>query len=62
MRAEQTVSEMVVEALARQAEALPEREGWPFKDAYAEVLDIPAGRLLAVLADGQHRRERAAEG
>ena len=61
MRAEQTVSEMVVEALAHQAEALSTREGRPFNDAFAEVLDTPAGRLLAELADGPHRHERAAE-
>src|ERR687890_1457901 len=61
MRAEQTVSEMVVEVLARQAEALSEREGRPFKDAFVEVLDTTAGRLLTELADGSHRNERAAE-
>jgi len=61
VRAEQTVSEMVVEALARQAEALSERTGRPFDDAFAEVLNTPAGRLLAELADGPHRHEKAAE-
>lgn len=61
MRAQQTVSEMVVEALARQAEALSEESGRPFKDAFAEVLKTPAGRQLAELADGPHRHERAAE-
>ena len=35
MRAVQTVSEMVVEVLARQAEALSERTGQTFKDAFA---------------------------
>jgi CheY-like chemotaxis protein len=61
MRAEQTVSEMVVEVLARRAEALSEREGRPFKDAFVEVLTTPAGRLLGELADGSYRHERAAE-
>jgi CheY-like chemotaxis protein len=61
VRAEQTVSEMVVEALARQAEALSERTGRPFKDAFVEVLETPAGRLLAELADGPYRHERAAD-
>ena len=60
MRAEQTVSEMVVEALARQAEALSERTGRPFEEAFAKVLETPAGRRLAELADGPHRHEKAA--
>ena len=61
MRAKQTVSEMVVEVLARQAEALSERTGRPFKDAFVQVLKTPAGRKLADLADGPHRHERAAQ-
>ena len=61
MRAEQTVSEMVVEVLARQAEALSERTGQSFEDAFAEVLKTPAGRQLGELADGPHRHDRAAE-
>jgi len=60
VREEQTVSEMVVEALARQAEALSEGRGRPFEEAFAEVLDTPAGRLLGELADGPQRHERAA--
>ena len=60
MRAEQTVSEMVVEVLARRAEALSEGTGRPFEDAFAEVLDTPAGRLLGELAEGPQRHERAA--
>ena len=61
MRAEQTVSEMVVESLARQAEALSEGNSKTFADAYAEVLETPAGRQLGELADGPHRHEKAAE-
>ena len=61
MRAEQTVSEMVVEALARQAEALSERTGRPFEEAFAKVLETPAGRRLGERADGPHRHEKAAE-
>jgi len=61
LRADQTVSEMVVEALARQAEALSEGTGHPFEDTFAEVLKTPAGRRLAELADGPHRHEMAAE-
>jgi CheY-like chemotaxis protein len=52
---------MVVEVLARQAEALSERTGKPFEDAFAEVLKTPAGRRLGDLADGPHRHERASE-
>ena len=61
MRAEQTVSEMVVESLARQAEALSERSGQSFEEAFAEVLQTPAGRKLGTLADGPHRHEKAAD-
>jgi hypothetical protein len=43
------VSEMVVESLAHQAEALSEESGWPFEEAFGD------------LADGPHRHERAAE-
>jgi hypothetical protein len=43
VRAEQTVSEMVTEALARQAEALAEDTGRPFEDAFADVLETPRG-------------------
>ena len=61
VRAEQTVSEMVVESLARQAEALSEGNSKTFANAYAEVLETPAGRQLGELADGPHRHEKAAE-
>jgi hypothetical protein len=61
VRAEQTVSEMVVKALARQAETLAEKTGRSLEDTLAEVLKTPAGRQLAELADGRHRHERAAE-
>ena len=52
---------MVVEALARQAEALSEGTERPFDDAFAEVLKTPAGRRLSELADGPHRHEKAAQ-
>lgn len=61
MRAEQTVSEMVVESLARQAEALSEVSGQSFEEAFGEVLKTPAGRRLDELAEGPHRHQRAAE-
>jgi CheY-like chemotaxis protein len=51
---------MVVEVLARQAEALSEDTGRSFEHAFAEVLDTPAGRLLGELAEGPQRHERAA--
>ena len=60
MRAEQTVSEMAVESLTRQAEALTDQTDRPFEEAFAEVLKTPAGRKLAELADGPHRHEKAA--
>ncbi len=61
VRAEQTVSEMAVESLARQAEAITDQTDRPFEEAFAEVLKTPAGRKLAELADGPHRHEKAAD-
>jgi len=61
VRAEQIVSEMVAEALVHQAEALSEGTGWSFEEAFAEILEAPAGRRLVELADGPHRLERAAD-
>jgi hypothetical protein len=61
VRAQQTVSEMVVEALARQAQVLSERSGQPFEEAFEEVLKTPAGYRMADLADGPHRHEKAAK-
>ncbi len=57
--AEQTVSEMVAEVLARQAERLGAQTGRPFEEAYEEVSETEAGRRLAELAEGPHRHERA---
>lgn len=61
MRAEQTVSEMVVETLTRRSEAVSKLESKSFEEAFAKVLKTPAGRRLAELADGPHRHEKAAE-
>ena len=61
MRAEQTVSEMVVETLTPRAEAVSKIESKTFEEAFAKVLKTPAGRRLAELADGPHRHEKAAE-
>ena len=52
---------MVVESLARQAEALTDQTGRPFEEAFAEVLETPAGRKLAELADGPHRHQKATQ-
>ncbi len=51
MKVEQTVREMVVELLARQAEALSEGTDRSFEDAFAEALKTPAGRKLGEPAD-----------
>jgi hypothetical protein len=59
LRAEQTVSEMVVEVLARQAEELAARTGQPFYEAYEDVLETEAGCQLSELVEGPHRHEKA---
>jgi hypothetical protein len=57
MRTEQTVDEMVEEALTRQARALAKRTGEPLAVALAAVLETPAGRQLEELRCGPHRHE-----
>jgi hypothetical protein len=59
MRAEQTVSEMVVEVLARQADKLAYRSDQPLQEAFEEVLKTEAGQQLVELAEGPHRHEKA---
>lgn len=59
VRAQQTVSEMVVEVLARQAEELAARSGQDFHEAFEEVLQTEAGHQLCELAEGPHRHEKA---
>lgn len=59
MRAQQTVSEMVVEVLARQADELASRTGRPFRVAFEEVKRTEAGGRLCELAEGAHRHEEA---
>jgi hypothetical protein len=59
MRQARTVSEMVVEVLARQAKALVERTGQPFEDALVAVLRTDAARQLEELATGPHRHQKA---
>ncbi len=59
MRQARTVSEMVVEILARQAKALVERTGLSFEDALVAVLRTDAARQLEALATGPHRHQKA---
>ena len=59
MRPEQTVSEMALEVLERQAKALAERSGRPLKEALMEVLKTEPGGQLSELAEGPHRSEKA---
>jgi hypothetical protein len=59
VKAEQTVSEMVVEVLVRQADELASRTGQPFREAFDEVKRTEAGGQLCELAGGSHRHEEA---
>ena len=59
MRAEQTVSEMVVEVMARQAEELVGRTGLAFWEAFEAVKRTEAGGELCELLEGPHRHEKA---
>jgi hypothetical protein len=59
MRQDRTVSEMVVEVLARQAKALVERTGQSFEDALVAVLRTDAARQLEELATGPQRHQKA---
>lgn len=61
MHPEQTVAQMAGEVLGRQAEALAERSGRSYEEAYADVLNTEAGRQLVELAEGPHRDKKAAE-
>lgn len=61
MKAEQTVSEMALEVLVRQAKAMAARSRLPFNEALVEVLKTEAGGQLSELASGPHRNEKAAE-
>ena len=59
MRPEQTVSEMALEVLERQAKALAERSGRPLEETLVEVLKTEPGGQLSELAEGPHRNEKA---
>ena len=59
MQPEQTVSEMALEVLGRQAKALAERSGRPLEETLVEVLKTEPGGQLSELAEGPHRNEKA---
>ncbi len=59
MQPEQTVSEMALEVLQRQAKALAQRSGRPLEEALVEVLKTESGGQLSELAEGTHRSEMA---
>jgi hypothetical protein len=59
MQPEQTVSEMALEVLGRQAKVLAQRSGRPLEEALVEVLKTEPGGLLSELAEGPHRDQKA---
>ena len=59
LQPEQTVSEMALEVLGRQAKALAERSGLPLEETLVEVLKTEPGGQLSELAEGPHRNEKA---
>ena len=61
MQQHQSVQEIAEEALERQAKSLAQRRGLSLEDARQAVSDTEAGRQLRVLANGEHRHEKAKE-
>jgi hypothetical protein len=59
MQKSQTVAEMAVDVLARQAGTRATRTGEPFEEALKAILETEAGRQLGELRDGSHRKESA---
>lgn len=59
MQHNQTVAEMAVDVLARQAGTRATRTGEPFEEALKAVLETDAGNQLGELRDGSHRNESA---
>ena len=59
MQQKQTVSEMAVDVLARQAGIRATRTGEPFEEALRAVLETEAGHQLGELRGGSHRDESA---
>src|SRR5918998_1092420 len=58
-QANQRVSDMALEVLARQASILSRRTGEPFEAALEAVLHTQAGRRLRELGEGPYRDESA---
>lgn len=59
MQQNQTVAEMTVDVLARQAGTRATRTGEPFEEALKAVLETEAGYQLRELRYGAHRYESA---
>lgn len=59
MQKDQTVAEMAVDVLARQAGTRATRTGETFENALKAVLETDAGHQLGELRDGAHRDESA---
>jgi hypothetical protein len=59
MHKNQSVAELAVDVLARQAGDRAKRTGEPFEEALKSVLETEAGRQLGQLRDGPHRDEKA---
>ena len=59
MQEYQSVSDMALEVLTRQAIVHSERTGEPFADVLEAVLHTEAGRRLKELSEGPHRYESA---
>jgi hypothetical protein len=59
MQQNQTVAEMAVDVLARQAGIRATRTGEPFEEALKAVLETEAGHQLGELRDGSHGGESA---
>ena len=59
MQENQTVSDMALDVLARQATVRSEQTGEPFAEVLEAVLYTEAGRRLRELSEGPHRYELA---
>jgi hypothetical protein len=59
MQEKQTVSDMALEVLTRQASTRSKQTGEPFEEALEVVLETEAGRQLGELSEGPHRDQSA---